>query len=111
MKEDYPVYVQWYETLNWILTTVERFPKHVRFSVVSRITDAALDTMAFIIEAIYTKDRRHILEQINLLLEQQRVLFRLAHDRQYLSHKQHEHIANALQIVGRMIGGWRKESA
>lgn len=111
MTENYPVFTQWYDTLQWILTAVERFPKHVRFSIVSRLTDAALDTMTLIIEAIYTKERRHILDKINLLLEQQRVLFRLAHDRQYLSIKQHEHIANALNVTGRMIGGWRKESA
>ena len=111
MTDDYPVFTMWYDTLHWILTTVERFPKHVRFSIVSRITDAALETMNLIIEAIYTKERRHILDKINLLLEQQRVLFRVAHDRQYLSIRQHEHIAEALNTVGRMIGGWRKESA
>jgi len=108
MKENYPVFTQWYQTLTWILTTAENFPKQARFSIASHLINAALETLELIVEAIYTKERHHILDRINLRLEQQRVLFRLAHDRQYLSTKQHEHIANALNETGRMIGGWRK---
>lgn len=31
MREDYPLYVHWYSTLDWILSAVERFPKNARF--------------------------------------------------------------------------------
>jgi len=108
MREDYPLFVHWFDTLNWILDAVERFPKNARFSVASRIADAALDTMDLIIEAIYTKDRGHILDQANLHLERQRVLLRLAHRRRYLSTKQYEFVSQALEEAGRMVGGWRK---
>lgn len=109
-KDDYPLFVHWYQTLDWILSTVERFPKHARFSIASRLADAALDTMTLIVEAIYTKNRIRLLNRINLLLEQQRVLFRVACDRRYLSIRQHAHIAAALDEAGRMVGGWRKSS-
>lgn len=102
--------MQWYQTLDWIFTTTEKFPKFVRFSLVARLLDAALDTMQLIVEAIYTKDRIQLLDHINLLLEQQRVLFRLACDRQYISPKQQEYIANAIETTGSMIGGWRKDT-
>lgn len=110
MRDDYPLFVHWYQTLDWILSTVESFPKNARFSVASRIAEAALETLELIIEAIYTKDRLHILDKINLLLEKQRVLFRLSCDRRYISIKQQEYIANALDATGRMVGGWRKET-
>lgn len=110
MKETYPLFVHWYDTLNWILATVERFPKHARFSLASRLADAALDTMTLIVEAIYAKQRVRLLDRVNLLLEQQRVLFRIACDRQYLAKRQYEYIANALDEAGRMVGGWRKKS-
>lgn len=110
MKEHYTVYMQWYQTLDWIFSTTERFPKFVRFSLASRLLDAALDTMQLIVEAIYTKDRVPLLDRINLLLEQQRVLFRLACDRRYISPNQQEYIARALETTGCMIGGWRKET-
>ena len=108
MKENYPLFVHWYKTLDWILTTVERFPKNARFTLASRAADAALDVMESIVEAIYTRKRGHILDRINLLIEKLRVLFRIAHDRHYLSTRQYEHIAKALDEAGRMTGGWKK---
>ena len=63
---------------------VERFPRNARFSLASRLADMALETMELIIEAIYTKNRLHILNTINLYMEKQRVLFRIAHDRRYM---------------------------
>lgn len=109
MKEGYPLFNHWYQTLSWILDSVERFPKNARFSIASRISDAALDTMEGIIEAIYTKDRLHLLNRINLDIEKLRVLFRLANDRRFISMKQYEYIARELDKAGRMTGGWRKK--
>lgn len=109
MKESYSIFTQWYQTLDWILATSERVPKHARFSIASRMANLGLDTMELIVQAIYTKDRLDILDEINLLLEKQRIIFRLACDRRYLSVKQHEYIAQALDVTGRMIGGWRRK--
>ena len=110
MKEDYPLFMHWYKTLDWILSAAERFPRNARFSLASRLADEALDTMECIVEAIYTKNRADILDRINLCLEKQRVLFRIAHDRRYLSISQYEHVAKALDEAGRMVGGWKKAS-
>ncbi len=109
MIDDYPLFVHWYKTLDWILSAVERFPKHARFSLASRIADLALDTVEHIIEAIYAKDRSHILGKINLYMEKQRILFRIAHDRQYISTRQYEYIAGAINEAGKMVGGWKKQ--
>lgn len=109
MREDYPLFVHWYRTLDWILSAVEKFPRNARFSLASRIADAALDVMELIIEAIYTKNRLHILDRINLYMEKQRVLFRIACDRKYMSNRQYEHIAKAIDEAGRMVGGWRRQ--
>lgn len=110
MRDDYPLFVHWYQTLDWILSTVENFPKKARFSLASRLADIAIDTIELIIEAIYTKDRRHILDRINLYMEKQRVLFRIAHDRKYISMRQYEYISKAIDEAGKMAGGWRKQS-
>ena len=102
--------MHWYRTLDWILVAVERFPKSARFSLASRIADLALDAMELIIEAIYTQERGHILDQLNLYMEKLRVLFRIAHHRRYLSNAQYEFIAKAVNEAGRMAGGWRKHA-
>ena len=109
MREDYPLFVHWYRTLDWILSAVEKFPRNARFSLASRIADAALDSMELIVEAIYTKNRLHILDRINLYMEKQRVLFRIASDRKYISTRQYEYIAKAIDEAGRMVGGWRRQ--
>lgn len=110
MKEDYPVYVAWMDATDWILSAVDRMPKAVRFSVSGRVANLALDVLEDIVEAIYTRERGPILRRANLHLEKLRVLFQLCHRRKYLSMKQYEHIAGAIDETGRMLGGWGKSS-
>jgi hypothetical protein len=105
---DYPLYVHWYKTLNWILDSVERMPKNVRFTIATRISELSLDIIELIIEAIYQKQRTGPLNAINMKLEKLRVLFRISFERHYLSIRQYEHISRALNEAGKMAGGWQK---
>ena len=109
MKEDYPLFTHWYQTLDWILDVSGSFPRKARFTLATHIADNALETLELIIEAIYTRERIPLLDRINLQLEKLRVLFRIAHDRRYIATRQYEHIARALDEAGRMTGGWRKQ--
>jgi hypothetical protein len=108
VKENYPVYIKWSEATDWILGTLETFPKSVRFSIAGRIADLTLDVMEGIIEAIYIKDRRSILDGVNLNLEKLRIMFGICHRRRYLSVRQYEFASRLIDETGRMIGGWRK---
>ena len=108
MREDYPIFVKWMDATDWILDTVEKYPKSVRFTLSGRIGNLTLDVLEGIIEAIYTKDRFHILRRINLYIEKLRVLFRISHSRQFVSTRQYEFIGEQLNETGRMIGGWMK---
>ncbi len=108
MREDYPLFKRWYRLLDWIFDRCEGYPRSVRFSLTDRIAGLSVDVMSGIIEAIYTKDRLQILDRLNLNIEQLRVLFRLSHDRRYLSRAQYEYVARELDTAGSMIGGWRK---
>ena len=108
MNEDFPVFVKWFDATDWILDTVEKFPRSVRFTVSSRIANITLDVMEGIIEAVYTKDRSHILERVNLRMEKLRVLFRLSYKRRYISGRQYEYVSGLIDETGKMIGGWRK---
>jgi len=108
MKEDFPIFVRWSDATDWILDTVEKFPKSVRFTISGRIGNMTLDVMEGIIEAIYTKDRSHILERLNLHIEKLRVMFRISYRRKYISGSQYEHVSQMLDETGKMLGGWRK---
>lgn len=105
---DYPLFTHWYQTLNWILDFTERIPKNARFSIASRLSELSLDILDHIIDAIYSKNRHPYLLKINRLLEKCRVLFRLCHDRGYLTIKQYEYVIRAIEETGKMVGGWIK---
>ena len=110
MTQNYPVFIHWYKTLNWILSKVDTFPRNIKFTLGDRIVTLAFEILERIIEAIYKKERIFILDEINLCLEKQRILFRISHDRKYLSHRQYEYIIKEINTTGQMIGGWRKQN-
>jgi hypothetical protein len=109
MKEDYPVFVKWLEATDWILDTVEKFPKSARFTISNRIANLTLDVMEGIIEAIYTRERSYILDRVNIYIEKLRVLFRISFKRKYISGRQFEFVSGLIDETGRMLGGWRKK--
>jgi flagellar biosynthesis/type III secretory pathway protein FliH len=111
MNEDYPVFKKWYGILDWILSRCEQYPKSVRFTVSSRISNLALDIVEKIIQAIYSKDRLYILKEINIYLEKLRVFFRISFERRYISGTQYEYISAELLEFGKMIGGWIRTCA
>ncbi len=108
MKENYPVFVHWMDCLDWILSTVDRFPKSIRGTVSNRIVDLSLDVVEAIVGAIYRRERANILDDTNIYIEKLRVMFRICHRRRYLTDSQYEHVSALLNETGRMLGGWRK---
>lgn len=108
MKEDYPLFVKWYDLMNYLIDRVEKFPRNVRFTVSDRIFNLVLDISDLIVEAIYTKERKNILKSINLNIERLRIYIRLCHDRKYISTKQLAFITENVNEVGKMVGGWNK---
>jgi len=65
-REDYPLYVHWYETLDTILNRAEAFPRNARFSLGGRVADAGLDVMEGIVRAIYTQHRPPLLAEVSV---------------------------------------------
>ncbi|MBS0619113.1 MAG: diversity-generating retroelement protein Avd [Spirochaetes bacterium] len=110
MNDDYPAFRKWYVILDWILDRCETFPKSVRFTFSGRIANLALDILEQLIEAIYSKDKKAQLAQINMNLEKLRVSYRLSFNRKYISGRQFEFIVTELNEFGKMIGGWLKSA-
>ena len=88
----------------------ERLPKSLRFSLAQRIVEHSLDVAELISLAIYQKERKEYLEQINLKIELLRILMRLCHRKKQLSDKQYHYISQRLDEAGRMAGGWLRAS-
>jgi hypothetical protein len=111
-KSDEPpvLLVRWYEVVKWLLERVESFPKNQRFIFGQRVADAALDIMDLLVEAAYRKEKREVLVRANLRLERLRWLLRLARERNLLTARQQEFVAEQFHECGKMLGGWIKAS-
>ena len=103
-----PALEKTYQFLNWLVPTVEKFPRRQKCLLGDRIQTAALDVMDSLIEATYTKSRDRKLDKANLNIERLRFLFRLSTDLRYLDKRRYEHAARELDEIGRSIGSWRK---
>lgn len=100
-----------FQLINWLMQTVERFPRSQKFLLGDRIQTTALDVLEALIEATYTRDRRAHLLRANLGLEKLRFFFRLAFEQRHLDVRRYEHAARTIDEVGRLIGGWAKAHA
>lgn len=97
-----------YGFLRWLLPSVEKFPRTVRFTLGERIEGAALDVLDLLIDATYSREPLALLRRINILLTRLRYLLRLAFDLRHLDGRRFEYAARAVDEIGRMIGGWIK---
>jgi hypothetical protein len=64
------------------------------------------------VRAIYTQrtEKRLILVDLNLQLEQLRVLWRVVHQQGWIGQQQLVYVIGRIDEVGRMVGGWLRQS-
>jgi len=110
MKDDFPLLKKWYDITNWLMDTIEKFPKIVRFTFSNRIANLSLDILESITFAIYQQNRISILQKISSDIEKLRILVRLSKDRHYISIKQYRYISREIDESGKMLGGWIKKT-
>ena len=109
--KDVPVILKLYDLALWTMNHTARFPRHHRYSLGQRLDGTLLDLLDVLIEARYVREKARMLDRANVLLERLRFLMRLAKDMQVLPLKSFEFQANAVEEIGRMIGGWRRHAA
>jgi hypothetical protein len=65
--------------ITWLVPVLEHVPRSQRFLLGDRLQGLALDTVEGLVEATYRKQPREELLRVNLLLEKQRLLWRVAY--------------------------------
>jgi len=93
----------------YFFPVVERFPKHEKFVLQSTIKNCVLDIARKIIKANKIQNKKPILYDIDVMLEELRLMIRFSHQRKYLSNKKYEHAIKLLNEIGRLLGGWIKK--
>jgi 23S rRNA-intervening sequence protein len=92
-----------------LLQQVNTFPRAYRFVLGDRIASTALDILEGLVEASHRRDKRAVLDTVNLKLERLRYLIRMSKDLQLLSLYKYEYVAREMNEVGAMLGGWLKQ--
>jgi hypothetical protein len=108
-----PIYTVLTEAVGWTLDRIADLPKSSRFTFGQRLDNRSLDALELAVRAIFSSGarKRALLEELNLLLEQLRVLWRLCNERGWISRQQLVFIFGKLDEAGRMTGGWLKQIA
>ena len=106
------IFTQTYDLLNWLLPQCERFPKSQRFVVTQRLQGAALDFQEAIFEANARRSVQRLqhLQAVDAHLNKLRLYLRLARQWDWLASGQHEHVSRMVAAIGRLLGGWIKQT-
>lgn len=105
---DAPIFPKTYDLLRWLLTTTLKYPREHRFALALRTQQAAFDFNELIVQARKTRNKRDLLIQADVKLEQVRIYLRLAHDIGLLSTQQYEYVSREVSSVGALLGDWIK---
>lgn len=92
------------------LTIVQHISKGQRYTVASRIENKFLDLLEFAYIAYFTEKERKA-EQVHkciLVLDVIKFLIHIIWEGKFISHKQYGEIAEKLNEIGKMLGGWKK---
>ena len=97
-----------YDFILWSCHHTGRFPRNHRFVLGERIERKLYDLLETLLEAKYTRQRQSLLQKANLQLEILRFQVRLAKDLQCLKLNSYAFASQALDEIGKLVGGWLK---
>jgi len=103
------IYQRLYDVILYAFPILNRFPKSQKFVLAQQIQNALLDTVKLVVRANVQRDKRATLIELDIQLDMARLLIRVAHDLNLLSHRHYGQMAMRLNEIGRLLGGWRKQ--
>jgi hypothetical protein len=113
MTDKPPIYTALTELTGWTLNRTASIPKSHRFTFGQRLDNLTLHALMLAVRALYAQrpEKPPLLGELNLPLEQLRVLWRLVHDQRWISQQQLLFVNERIDEIGRMTGGWLKKLA
>lgn len=100
-----------YDLNRWLLPHLAKLPRAYKFTLGDRLQVTALDLCLALVEAGHASAKARPLYRADRLLDQLRLLLRLAHDLGLVPIQRYEHAAGRVDELGRMIGGWKRATA
>ncbi len=108
IDKEYPVIKKMYQLTLDYTNRVKHFPRDTRFILGDRILTNCYDLFEGLMKARYASSKKELLRVQNLRLEILRFQTRLCMDMKIITAKQYGYIAEMIDEIGKMIGGWLK---
>jgi hypothetical protein len=83
-------------------------PKFEKFTLQTQIKNCVIDLERCVIKANKSTAKKSHLYEADVLLQELKMLIRLAHDLRYIPPRQYEIIAAKLAVIGNLLGGMIK---
>jgi hypothetical protein len=106
--EDLRLYQRLYDFIIWVMPNLENIPKSYRFILGQRMGNILIDMLESFIVAGYSDEKAAPLRTADIGLEKFRVLFLMCKDLRFITPEQYAYGSEQLNIIGRLIGGWKK---
>ncbi len=99
------LYQKIYDFLLYIYPIIGRYPKYEKFTLQTQTKNCIVDLERTIIKANKSHVKKSHLYEADALLEELRMLIRLAHDLRYIPPRQFETICKKISEIGALLGG------
>ena len=112
-QQEMPIFTRTFDLLTWLLPATNHFPRAHRHSFTRRLLDAAFDFQECIEIANVRKGQARLdqLRYADEALGKVRVYLRMAAHWNWMDAGQYRHVATMVAEVGRLLGGWQKQTA
>jgi len=109
MFQDLVIFQKVYDLILWLYPTVNKFPKSQRFVLGQQIENTVLEILKGIIQANQESNKLPYFKQISIDLDKLRILIRLSKDLKFISLRQYQFVADKINEIGKILGGWMKK--
>ena len=112
MSTDMIILSKTFNLLEWLIPKSGRFPRVYRFTVTQRMMDAALDFQEALFEAQSCREKARyvVLQRCDAALNKLRLYLRLAVEWKWFNQGQYQHVSLMVAEIGRLLGGWIKQT-
>ena len=113
MLHELVIYQKQYDLVLYAFPIVAKYPRQMRFTLGQQTLDCLLDITRLIVRANseHGNDRKRVLKELDLKLEEFRLLTRLAKDLHLLAVQHYGNLSERVTEIGRLLGGWLKSAS
>lgn len=99
------LYQKLYDFLLYLYPVIGRYPKHEKFTLQTQTKNCIIDMQRCIVKANKSSTKKNQLYEADVLLEELKMLVRLANDLHYMNQHTYGVICEKITEIGALLGG------